>query len=62
LVKDGDVIAIDIPERKLDLLVDEAELAQRRKAWTPPEKKLTGVLKRYADMSLSADKGARYKD
>ncbi|HOO38173.1 MAG TPA: dihydroxy-acid dehydratase [Deltaproteobacteria bacterium] len=62
LVKDGDVIAIDIPERKLDLLVDEAELAQRRKAWSPPEKKLTGVLKRYADMSLSADKGARYKD
>jgi dihydroxy-acid dehydratase len=62
LVKDGDVIAIDIPQRKLDLLVDEAELAQRRKAWVPQEKKLTGVLKRYADMSLSADKGARYKD
>ena len=62
LVKEGDLIDIDIPGRKLDLLVDEAELAARKKVWQAPEKKLTGVLKRYAEMSLSADKGARYKD
>ncbi|HHO76599.1 MAG TPA: dihydroxy-acid dehydratase [Deltaproteobacteria bacterium] len=62
LVKEGDQIRIDIPARKLDLLVEEDELAARRKAWTAPVKELTGVLKRYAQMSLSADKGARYKD
>lgn len=62
LVKDGDRILIDIPARRLDLLVDEAELSERRKSFRPPQKKLTGVLKRYAEMSLSADKGARYKD
>ena len=61
-MKDGDSISIDIPERRLDLLVDEAELAKRKKAWVPPKKELTGVLKRYARMSLSADKGARYED
>jgi dihydroxy-acid dehydratase len=61
-VKDGDSISIDIPQRRLDLLVDEAELAKRKKAWVPPKKELTGVLKRYARMSLSADKGARYED
>ncbi|HOJ14002.1 MAG TPA: dihydroxy-acid dehydratase [Deltaproteobacteria bacterium] len=62
LVEDGDRIRIDIPARRLDLLVDDAELARRRKAWRRPAKRLTGVLKRYARMSLSADKGARYED
>jgi dihydroxy-acid dehydratase len=62
LVKEGDIINIDIPGRRLDLLVDAAELAKRKKAWAPPRKELTGVLKRYARMSLSADKGARYED
>ncbi|MEN6448651.1 MAG: dihydroxy-acid dehydratase [Syntrophaceae bacterium] len=62
LVKEGDTISIDIPSRRLDLLVDEKELDLRRAAWTPPDRKLTGVLKRYAGMTLSADKGARYKD
>ena len=62
LVKEGDIINIDIPLRRLDLLVDAAELAKRKKAWAPPRKELTGVLKRYARMSLSADKGARYED
>jgi len=62
LVREGDRILIDIPARKLDLLVEEAELEQRKKQWAPQVKKLTGVLKRYAEMSLSADKGARYKD
>jgi len=62
LVKEGDSIEIDIPARKLELLVDAAELSERKKQFKPIEKKLTGVLKRYAQMSLSADKGARYKD
>ncbi|MCK9264667.1 MAG: dihydroxy-acid dehydratase, partial [Deltaproteobacteria bacterium] len=62
LVQEGDRIRIDIPARKIDLLVDEAELSRRRQAFRPPEKKLTGVLKRYARETLSADKGARYRD
>ncbi len=62
LVREGDAILIDIPLRKLDLLVGEDELEARRQAWQPPKKELTGVLKRYAEMCLSADKGARYKD
>jgi len=62
LVEDGDQIAIDIPNRKLDLLVDEATLAARRANWQPQTKQLSGVLKRFAEQSLSADKGARYKD
>jgi dihydroxy-acid dehydratase len=62
LVREGDMIRIDIPRRRLDLLVDGKELAARKQDWKPPKKKLTGVLKRYARMSLSADKGARYED
>jgi len=62
LVREGDTISIDIPGRRLDLRVNEKELLARRSSWKPPKKKLTGVLKRYARMSLSADKGARYED
>jgi dihydroxy-acid dehydratase len=36
LVRDGDPIRLDVPRRRLDLLVDEAELERRRAAWTPP--------------------------
>ena len=41
LVQDGDEIALDIPARSLNLMVSEAELARRRKAWTPPEPRYT---------------------
>ncbi|MGC9324367.1 MAG: dihydroxy-acid dehydratase [Desulfomonilia bacterium] len=60
LVREGDSIVIDIPGRKLDLKVDPGELEDRKNAWAPPQKKLSGVLARYARMTLSADKGARY--
>jgi dihydroxy-acid dehydratase len=36
LVRDGDPIRLDVPRRRLDLLVDEAEMERRRAAWTPP--------------------------
>ena len=36
LVRDGDLIELDVPTRRLDLKVDEAELARRRAAWKPP--------------------------
>ncbi len=37
LVQDGDMIRLDVPGRRLELLVDDDELARRRAAWTPPE-------------------------
>jgi len=62
LVREGDRIRIDIPGRKLDLLVEPDELQERRRSWSAPKKILSGVLARYANMALSADKGARYRD
>ncbi|WFN36475.1 dihydroxy-acid dehydratase [Methanomicrobium antiquum] len=58
LVHDGDTISIDLYERRLDLLVDESELANRRKLWKPFERDLKGVLARYARYVGQADKGA----
>ena len=59
LVRDGDQIKIDIPGRRLELLVDEAELARRRGAWRPPAPKFTrGALARYAALVGSAAMGA----
>ena len=61
LIKDGDRIRIDIPGRRVDLLVDETELAKRREAWTPPEPKVKkGYLARYARLVTSASTGAVY--
>ena len=62
LVREGDVIAIDIPARKLELDVPEAELAKRRAAWRRPAPKIDyGYLARYASMVTSADTGAVLK-
>ena len=59
LVKDGDIIAIDIPAKSIKLCVDEAELAARKAAWVCPEPRIkTGYLSRYAKLVTSADKGA----
>jgi dihydroxy-acid dehydratase len=58
-VQDGDQILLDIPNRKLELLVDDEELAKRREAWAPPEPKIkTGWLARYAKVVTSAYTGA----
>jgi dihydroxy-acid dehydratase len=59
LVKNGDRVLIDIPNRKLTLKVSDAELAERKKAWRkPPFKINTGWLGRYSRLVTSADKGA----
>jgi dihydroxy-acid dehydratase len=59
LVQAGDEIEVDLDERRLDLLVDEQELARRREAWRAPEPKVTtGWLARYARVVQSADTGA----
>jgi dihydroxy-acid dehydratase len=58
-VRDGDSIRVDIPNRRLDLLVDEAELAARREGWSPiPAKFTRGVLAKYAKLVHSASEGA----
>ncbi|MBQ6607204.1 MAG: dihydroxy-acid dehydratase [Firmicutes bacterium] len=59
LVQEGDVIDIDIAACRIELLVDDAELERRRKAWVCPEPRVkTGYLARYAKLVTSADKGA----
>ncbi len=66
LVRDGDIIEIDIPNRTINLAVDEVELAARRTAqdaagWKPEEtrkRKVSQALKVYAAFASSADKGA----
>jgi dihydroxy-acid dehydratase len=59
LVQEGDKIEIDIPGRKLNLLVDEQELASRRAAWKPLQREITSpFLRRYARLAASAAQGA----
>jgi dihydroxy-acid dehydratase len=59
LVQDGDRVRVDIPGRTLDLLVDEAELAERRTAFEPlPPRFSRGVLAKYARLVGSASRGA----
>jgi len=59
LVRAGDRIRIDIPDRTLDLLVPPEELARRQAAWVRPAAKITrGWLGRYAHLVTSASKGA----
>ncbi|HEX5775787.1 MAG TPA: IlvD/Edd family dehydratase [Caulobacteraceae bacterium] len=61
LVRTGDEIAFDGPNRSLELLVDDAELAERRAAWEanrPPSDFTRGWYKLYIDTVMQADKGA----
>jgi dihydroxy-acid dehydratase len=63
LVREGDVIEIDIPARKLDLRVDAAELDKRRASLVHPKKEIASpLLRRYASLVTSAAQGAVYKD
>ena len=59
LLSDGDKVRIDIPNRMLDVLVDEDELAARRTTFEPlPPRYDRGVLAKYAKLVGSASKGA----
>lgn len=59
LVQDGDTIQLDIPSRRLDLLVDEKTLEERRAIWRAPQPKIkSGWLSRYARVVTSAYTGA----
>ncbi|MBI1800642.1 MAG: dihydroxy-acid dehydratase [Chloroflexi bacterium] len=58
LVRDGDRITIDIPNRRIEVDLSADELAGRRRNWRPKQKPLTGWLRRYAKMATSASRGA----
>jgi dihydroxy-acid dehydratase len=59
LVEEGDVIRIDIPANKLDVLVSDEVLAERRAKWQPREPKVTtGYLSRYRELVTSGNRGA----
>ena len=59
LIKEGDIIKINIPEMTLNVDVSDEEMARRKEAWTPREPKVTtGYLARYASMVTSGNKGA----
>lgn len=62
-IEDGDMISIDIPNYKLELLVSEEEIAARKAKTVPqPPKQVSGYLKRYRAMVTSASKGAIFDD
>ena len=57
LLKAGDRIRIDFPNRKMDILVEEAELAERKKTWQPVKRDLGGWLARYQKLVTNASQG-----
>ena len=62
LVEDGDIIEIDIPARRMDLMISEEEMARRKAAFMPIEKPVpSALLRRYAKSVKSAAHGAAYK-
>ena len=59
LLREGDIITLDIPNRRLDARISEEEMTDRRSAWRPMEPKYTtGVLAKYAKLVSSASEGA----
>jgi dihydroxy-acid dehydratase len=63
LVRNGDSIRLDVPQRRLELLVDEAELAARRKQWQAPERSADdqrGYRKLFLDTVQQADRGCDF--
>jgi dihydroxy-acid dehydratase len=59
LLKDGDIVTIDGEGKRLDVRLDESELARRRAAWKqPPPREERGVLAKYAKTVHSASEGA----
>ncbi len=62
LLKDGDIIEIDIPNNKLSVKLTDGELAERKKTWKQPKPRITkGCLAKYAALATSADTGALLK-
>ena len=63
LIEEGDIISIDIPKNKLELLVDEKTIAERKAKFVPLEKPVpNGYLKRYRKLVTSANTGAIFEE
>jgi len=62
IIEDGDIISIDIPNNKLELLVDEKVIAERRSKFVPWKTGTQRVLKRYRKMVTSANTGGVFED
>jgi L-arabonate dehydrase len=60
LVRDGDIITLDSAKRRIDVAVDEAELAKRRTAWKPPAKPARGYARLYVERVTQADRGCDF--
>ena len=59
VVQNGDMIEVNVPERKLQLLISDDELAKRMSQWAKPEPAMaSGYWKLYIDHVLQADEGA----
>jgi len=58
LLQAGDRLRIDFPNRKIDILVDEVEMAGRRDSWQPVKRALSGWLARYRKLVTNASQGA----
>jgi len=59
ILKNDDIIIIDIPKRKLEVKLSKQEIGKRFKSWKPVPPKITrGYLSRYSRLVSSADKGA----
>ncbi len=61
VVQNGDLIEIDIPKKRLNLLIPDEELKKRLSKWRPKKKELKGYLSRYARLVTSASSGAVLK-
>ncbi|MGZ3615164.1 MAG: dihydroxy-acid dehydratase domain-containing protein, partial [Thermodesulfobacteriota bacterium] len=61
-VRNGDQIEIDIPGRKLNVLISKEEMKKRLSKWKPHKKELKGYLKRYAKLVTSANTGATFEN
>ncbi|MHC4148979.1 MAG: dihydroxy-acid dehydratase [Planctomycetota bacterium] len=62
LLKDGDIIEIDIPNNSINVKLSDEQLTERKKTWQPPKPRITkGYLAKYAAMATSADTGAVLK-
>jgi dihydroxy-acid dehydratase len=57
LLRNGDRVRIDFPNRRIDIVVPEAELAQRKQTWQPVKRELTGWLARYQKLVSNASQG-----
>jgi L-arabonate dehydrase len=60
LVKTGDIIELDVPERRLHLEVADEELARRKSEWVPPEAPARGWYRLFFDHVMQADQGVDF--